>query len=111
MDIYDNSKTDAGLPHLTSLRYLEFLILTRTAITDDGLAALGQMKSLIKLDVEINARVTIDGVDQLKSRQPDCSIRCWELKPKTSGGCPRHDDNELRETQMNHVADIAAIVS
>ena len=70
--------TDDAMPHLLSLRNLERLEIQRTAVTDSGLQQLASLKKLAGLDVEIENTITLDGVDKLKSKLPDCVIKCWD---------------------------------
>lgn len=60
--------TDAGLRHLTGLRRLQELRLSRTKVTDDGLDSLSNMRQLKSLHLEETA-LTDDGLAKLAHLQ------------------------------------------
>ena len=60
--------TDAGLRHLTGLRRLQELRLSRTKITDEGLDSLSSMRQLKSLHLEETA-LTDDGLAKLAHLQ------------------------------------------
>ena len=56
---------DAGVKHVAQLPNLEGLDLTRTEITDEGLAYLSQCENLVMLDLGFCAKITDEGLRNL----------------------------------------------
>lgn len=65
--------TDAGIPHLLKLVGLKRLNVAGTQITDDGLAALGNLHELEWVCVN-RTRVTSQGVERLKAARPGVEV-------------------------------------
>jgi hypothetical protein len=63
--------TDSGLAHVRQLEHLEELILTDTAISNEGIDDLVAMTRLQKLDVRRTA-ITADGLKELQKNLPKC---------------------------------------
>ncbi len=78
LDLSVTAISDAGIAELASLTRLESLNILRTEVTDAGLLHLRRVSSLRALDVEINGKITGEGVDALKRHLPDCAIGCWK---------------------------------
>ena len=77
--------SDDGLSHLIPLQSLERLEIQRTSVTDAGLQQLAKLETMVSLGVEIENHITMDGVDALKTKLPNCVIKCWDLEPDGSG--------------------------
>jgi len=65
---------DRDLERIAGLSELQQLYVQETAITDDGLRILQEMKTLVTLNVR-ETKVTAMGVAQLKLALPDCQIK------------------------------------
>ena len=66
--------TDAGLKELADLKNLTTLNLAGTQVTDAGLKELTGLKNLSELDLSGVAKVTRDGVAELRKALPKCEI-------------------------------------
>ena len=66
--------TDRHLRHLSSIRTIEYLDLSGTSISDEGLGALVPLTRLREL-VLFDTMVTEEGVAYLRRAVPDCEIR------------------------------------
>jgi hypothetical protein len=77
----DNTQffSDAGLVHLKDLKQLSFLHLGSTAVTDAGMSQLAGLTSLEDLKVTRTA-VTEDGVASLRESLPDTRIQLQYLE-------------------------------
>ena len=66
---------DDGLENLHNIASFERFAAYSTRITDDGLEDLAKIKTLKKLDLRFNQRITAQGVQKLKTKLPDCEVR------------------------------------
>jgi len=66
LGLFDCGLTDASLPALGRIRYLQQLDLSANAVTDDGLRHLAGLKNLRILDLS-NCPITDRGLQELKS--------------------------------------------
>jgi hypothetical protein len=66
--------TDRGIDHLLRLQQLVTLELGRSALSDSGLLALAELRSLRRLDVRGAVAVTPAAVTRLRAMRPDLDI-------------------------------------
>lgn len=70
----DTRMTDAGLKHLTGLTKLRRLDVNGTKVTDAGLVHLQGLSQLQELTLSGN-KVTAQGVNKLQQALPKCKIQ------------------------------------
>jgi hypothetical protein len=66
--------TDHGVKHLQGHPELEWLDLSRTAVSDEGLKALTELSGLTTLFV-LSTEVTPSGADAFRAKRPDVTLR------------------------------------
>ncbi|MCB1090531.1 MAG: hypothetical protein KDL87_03300 [Verrucomicrobiae bacterium] len=84
LDLSKTSVTDAGLAQVAELKRLVRLDLSQTQITDAGLASLKGLQNLTYLNL-YGSQVTDAGLDQLKGLESLESLYLWQSKV-TDGG-------------------------
>lgn len=83
--------TDRDLRHLSSIRTLEYLDLSRTSISNEGVSALVPLTRLREL-VLMDTMVTEEGVAFLRRALPGCEIR-WGGEEEQQRRQPPELDN------------------
>jgi Leucine Rich repeat len=68
--------SDKGLLAISQMRSLRYLDLTRTRVTDEGVLSLADLPNLRLLRLN-RSKVTLEGAKRLKARLPQCEI-VWE---------------------------------
>jgi hypothetical protein len=73
IDIRNTNATDHLLATFKSLDQLEYLNLVGTAITDNGIMELANMKSIQNIYCW-NTKVTVSGIEAFQKNRPDVKI-------------------------------------
>jgi hypothetical protein len=71
--LYDTRIADAGLKHLSQLKTLEILVLSKTDITDDGLLGLARLTGLKELYIG-ETDISVAAIQRLQQLMPDTKI-------------------------------------
>lgn len=73
--------TDEGIKSIASIEgLLELDIFPGESVSDAGLQFLGALNKLEKLTIQIEGNVTLDGVEELRSKLPNCVFDCLGKK-------------------------------
>jgi hypothetical protein len=83
LSLAGSSVTDAGLESLPPLKNLQRMTIVGTRISDRGLIALGKMPALQNVWLHETPKMTISGVNRLKTRNPGVKIHVLNRPPKS----------------------------
>lgn len=77
--------TDASLPILLQMIELEMLTLREAKLTDQGLQQLAGLPKLKQLQITLSPNLTADGVNQLRTKLPNCRFEDFQSSPGGGG--------------------------